>query len=72
MGETIKGLYFGKNTSSTLLYDSGVKSDDDNLFTLASGEKIEDRKIAKRFPTSFVLDKSGIVVFSHNVPFLTG
>jgi len=52
------------------LYDSGVKNDEDSLFTLASGEKIEDREIAKRFPSSFVLDKNGIVVFSHNGPVL--
>lgn len=52
------------------LYDSGVKDDEDDQFTLASGNKIEDRKIANRFPSSFVLDRNGVVVFSHAGPVL--
>ena len=52
------------------LYDSGVKDEDDDHFILANGEKIEDRKIASRFPSSFVLDKNGVVVFSHIGPVL--
>lgn len=50
------------------LYDSGVVNEDDNHFTLANGQKIEDRQIASRFPSSFVLDKNGIIVFSHIGP----
>ncbi len=52
------------------LYNSGVQNEDDSQFTLANGQKIEDRKIAKRFPSSFVLDRNGIVVFAHKGPVL--
>lgn len=52
------------------LYDSGVKNDEDDQFTLANGEKIADRQIASRFPSSFVLDRNGIIVFSHTGPVL--
>lgn len=45
--------------------DSGVKSSDDKQFYLKDGKRIDDRKIAKVFPASYVLDKHGMVVFSH-------
>ncbi len=47
------------------LSDSGVISDEDVELTLADGTKILDRKLAKVFPSSYVLDKNGVVVFSH-------
>ena len=50
------------------LYDSGVKSLSDTEFQLADGSRIQDREIAKTFPTSFVLDKNGVVVFYHRGP----
>lgn len=50
------------------LYNSGVTSEEDEELTLANGEKIGDRSIAKRFPSSFILDKHGVVVFSHEGP----
>ena len=50
------------------LYDSGVKSLSDTQMYLADGSRVEDRDIAKTFPTSFVLDKNGIVVFYHSGP----
>lgn len=37
-------------------------------FMLADGSKISDRKLAKAFPTTYVLDKHGIVVFSRIGP----
>ena len=52
------------------LYDSGVMNDEDDEFTLANGQKIKDREIASRFPSSFVLDRNGVVVFSHTGPVL--
>lgn len=52
------------------LYDSGVQNEDDGQFTLANGKKIDDRKIAGRFPSSFVLDRNGIIIFAHNGPVL--
>lgn len=51
-----------------LLYDSGLKSADDEYLKLADGNKIRDRDIAMVFPTTYVLDKHGIVVFSHAGP----
>ncbi len=47
------------------LSDSGVKSEEDTELTLKAGTKIKDRKLARVFPASYVLDKNGIVVFSH-------
>jgi len=45
--------------------DSGVKSSEDKQFYIKGGERIADRKLAKVFPASYVLDKHGVVVFSH-------
>lgn len=50
------------------LFDSGVRSDMDTELHLADGGTIADRKLASRFPTTYVLDKRGIVVFSHVGP----
>lgn len=50
------------------LYDSGLKSADDEYLKLADGNNIRDRDIAMVFPTTYVLDKHGIVVFSHAGP----
>ena len=50
------------------LYDSGAKSLSDTAFLLADGNRIEDREVAKTFPTSIVLDKNGVVVFYHTGP----
>lgn len=62
------------------LHDSGSTGEDDAAFRLASGRTVPDRDVAARFPTTYVLDKRGLVVFSHvgevnhwpqYVPFLT-
>lgn len=50
------------------LADSGSNGDDDVDFRLASGARIRDREIASRFPTTYVLDKRGVIVFSHVGP----
>lgn len=50
------------------LVDSGSTGDDDTWFHLAGGGRIKDREIASRFPTTYVLDKHGLVVFSHLGP----
>lgn len=42
------------------LFDAGEKE-----FTLADGTKLPDRNIAGKFPTTYVLDRHGVVVFSH-------
>ncbi|MBS4098329.1 MAG: TlpA family protein disulfide reductase [Sulfuricella sp.] len=50
------------------LYDSGLKGSEDEYLKLAGGGKIRDRDIAMVFPTTYVLDKHGMVVFSHAGP----
>jgi len=50
------------------VYDSGAKSKLVNSLTLADGNKIHDRDIAPAFPTTYILDKHGIVVFSNIGP----
>lgn len=50
------------------LYDSGVKSGAMSALTLAGGSLIHDRDIAPAFPTTYILDKHGIVVFSNIGP----
>lgn len=50
------------------LYDSGAKSKTLDALTLADGKKMRDRDIAPGFPTTYVLDKHGIVVFSNIGP----
>lgn len=50
------------------LFDAGAKSNEDEFLKLADGGKIKDRTIASVFPTTYVLDRHGIVVFSHAGP----
>lgn len=45
--------------------DLGVKDEFDDQLSLSDGSRIADRRIASKFPTTYVLDKHGIVVFSH-------
>jgi thiol-disulfide isomerase/thioredoxin len=47
------------------LYDSGVDGRGENAFLLADGSKLPDRKVAGKFPTTYVLDKHGMVIFAH-------
>jgi thiol-disulfide isomerase/thioredoxin len=50
------------------LHDSGVSGTALDLMTSAEGKAIYDRDIATAFPTTYILDKHGIVVFSHVGP----
>ena len=50
------------------LHDSGMQDNNAKLLTLANGKKIADRDLATTFPTTYVLDKLGMVVFSHAGP----
>jgi thiol-disulfide isomerase/thioredoxin len=50
------------------LFDAGAKSSEDEFLKLADGGKIKDRAVANVFPTTYVLDRHGIVVFSHAGP----
>lgn len=45
------------------LYDSGVQGK--TALPLADGLTVNDRDIAAAFPTTYILDKHGVVVFSH-------
>jgi thiol-disulfide isomerase/thioredoxin len=47
------------------LFDSGSRGVDDTDFTLADGSRIADRTLSAQFPTTFVLDQRGLVLFSH-------
>jgi thiol-disulfide isomerase/thioredoxin len=53
------------NVSALPLSDSGVQSASDTKLSLKGGGTIEDRELATVFPASYVLDKHGVVVFSH-------
>lgn len=50
------------------LYDSGMKHGNDTVFRLADGKQIADRGIAMAFPTTYIVDKHGIVVFANVGP----
>jgi thiol-disulfide isomerase/thioredoxin len=50
------------------LYDSGVSRKVIDSLPLADGRSLPDRYIAEVFPTTYILDKHGIVVFSHIGP----
>jgi thiol-disulfide isomerase/thioredoxin len=54
--------------ASLPLYDSGSTGSDDTGLALGDGERIEDRNIARVFPSSYVLDRNGIVLFSNFGP----
>ena len=50
------------------LYDSGVSKKANDSLPLAGGKSIHDRYIAEVFPTTYILDKHGIVVFANIGP----
>ncbi len=50
------------------VYDSGAQDSSSDTFSLADGKTVHDRYIAPVFPTTYVLDKHGIVVFANHGP----
>jgi len=50
------------------LYDSGARASDNGDLRLAGGGRLNDRELAKAFPTTYVLDRHGIVLFSRTGP----
>lgn len=50
------------------LFDSGVLDAGSDTLTLANGQQMRDRELARVFPTTYVLDKHGMVIFSHVGP----
>lgn len=67
-GFDISRQWARKQHLSLPLFDSGVKSKGMDTLYLADGNKTHDRDLAPAFPTTYVLDKHGIVVFSHIGP----
>lgn len=47
------------------LYDSGAGPRESQL-RLADGEVVEDRSLSPQFPTTYVLDRNGVVAFEHS------
>ncbi len=50
------------------LYDSGVKDNETSTLSLRDGSQVEDRSIARVFPSTYVIDRNGLVIFSHRGP----
>ncbi|MDH5750308.1 MAG: redoxin domain-containing protein [Rhodospirillales bacterium] len=62
-----KSLRWAKRHGFSMpFYDSGSKGLSDRRFRKADGGTIEDRVLAPQFPSTYVLDKNGIIVFSHS------
>lgn len=47
------------------LHDSGYSEAHGDTLQLADGKQIPDRNLAMAFPATYLLDKNGVVVFSH-------
>ena len=56
------------NMADLPLYNSGAAGNNDDKLKIADAQAIHDRKVAMVFPTSYVLDKQGTVIFSHQGP----
>lgn len=54
--------------SNMPLYDSGVKDSETTSLMLKDGGQIKDRAIARVFPSTYVLDRNGLVIFSQHGP----
>ena len=50
------------------LADSGASGEENDFLVTAGGEQIPDRVLARVFPSSYVLDRNGIVLFAHAGP----
>jgi thiol-disulfide isomerase/thioredoxin len=50
------------------VFDSGSQGSRDNELDLADGKRLRDREVATVFPSTYVIDKHGVVVFSHFGP----
>jgi peroxiredoxin len=50
------------------LFDSGSRGPADHAFRIADGSSIEDRYLAPLFPATYVLDRHGVIIFSHFGP----
>ncbi len=50
------------------LYHGGPTAEREGSFRLVGGGSIRDRELARFFPTTYILDKHGVVVFAHAGP----
>ncbi|MDD5391214.1 MAG: TlpA disulfide reductase family protein [Gallionellaceae bacterium] len=50
------------------LYDSGARGTRDAALPLTGGGMLADREIARAFPSTYVLGRHGVVLFSHTGP----
>jgi len=48
--------------------DAGALAEKEGAFLLSTGGKIGDRDVARVFPTTYILDRNGIVLFAHIGP----
>lgn len=48
--------------------DGGITAEKEGAFLLADGRKLGDRDLARVFPTTYVLDRHGLVLFAHAGP----
>jgi thiol-disulfide isomerase/thioredoxin len=65
--ETARQWAVQKNISLPI-FSGGDATGQAEEFILADGAKLSDRQLAKAFPTTYILDKHGVVVFSHIGP----
>ncbi len=49
-------------------YDSGVKGEGDETLSLADGSTITDRQLAAAFPSSYIIDGNGVILFKQRGP----
>jgi len=65
----IKSRHWAAKRDITMpLYDSGHQGREDHSFSLADGSKVADRRMATAYPTTYVLDANGLVVFHQAGP----
>ena len=50
------------------LYDSGINDGDQTQLTTADGQTLPDRALAPVFPSSYVLDRNGVILLRHKGP----
>ena len=50
------------------LADSGSRNESDELLRLGDGGRIADRELARSFPSTYVLDKRGLIIFAQAGP----
>ena len=64
-----KSRRWAKKRAFTMpLYDSGHRTRAEASFRLADGSQLDDRRLAPVYPTTYILDANGLVVFRHAGP----